>query len=183
MAFLLHHLEERRDFPGDLEARFDVVDFLLKPQGLDQRGVVRLVVAAGDGGLRVEAFDQHAFGVEVGEPVGAGHLPAALFPEPALERAQQRRRGFGVLRALEPPESAAVEAELGRLELVDDAAHAADQAAVAPGRQQPGLGYLERRVLGAVEEVELLADQLRDVAGVAPVQPVRERHPVFQPRP
>ncbi len=176
------HLKQGRHLLRELQARLDVVGFLLKTLRFDQRRIIGLVVAAGDGGQRIEPIDQHALGIEIGEAMRPGHLPAPLGGKPLLQAPQQGAGRLGVLLAFEPAETAALVPQLARLERVDDAAYPAHQLFTAPGQKELGFGDLERRVLGRRKKIDFLPGDLGNVIGIAAVEGVRKIHPLFQIR-
>ena len=143
-----------RDGIGDINLVFHPVSVFPEAQALHMGGIVGIVVDGGHGAQLVEAFYQHAFGIQVGEAQGTLDVRHAPFFAPLLHGAYQ---GFGHLRVIN--EVYPAEAHFLLLPriigfVVDDGGHAAHELAVLVGQEVVGLAKLEGGVLLSVEGVQ-----------------------------
>ncbi len=129
-----------------------------------------MVVIAGDGRQLVETLDQHPLGVEVAEAVRAGHGLQAQLLCPAFGGGEKGGGDLGVVDAVEPAETQVFGAVFLVGGAVVDGGDAAGQFAFLIGHEQLAVRVLEGRVLFPVEDLDLVADQLRHPEGVAFVQ-------------
>jgi len=76
-----------------------------KTKILQKSTVIRLVVAAGNGWLRIETVDEQPFRVEIRKPLRTRDITAVFFDKPFLKMAEQGAGRVAVVNALEPAES------------------------------------------------------------------------------
>ena len=150
---------------AEVEPPHQEVHRLRHPAALDQLGVVGRVPGLEDQRGDVVALDQQAALVVGREVHRADHPLAASLAQPAGRCVEQRVRGLGVVLALEEAEHAVLAALEVVPALVGLGRDPPDDLAVAPGHEVLGLGVVEERVLGAVEEAPAFADERRHPDG------------------
>jgi hypothetical protein len=103
---------------------------------MKQRRVISFVVAAGDGGQRIEPLDQHALRIQIAEAVRTGYFPAALGGKPFFQSSNQGAGHLRIILAFKPSEAPALISQLAGFQRMDDAAHPTHQPFAAPPQQQ-----------------------------------------------
>ena len=141
-----------------------------------------MVVDGGQGAQFVEALDQHALVVHVGEAqrtVDPGH---ASLPGPLLDRAKQQAGHLGVVDEVHPPKTGVGVAPSLYVFAVDDAGNAADDLSVPEGEPVFGLAVLEGGILVGPQRMDLVEDQRRHPVRMVLIQGERESDELLQVR-
>ena len=161
---------------GDLDQVLHPVHVLVVAQALQVVYVIGVIIIGNEHALAVEALDQHALPVQVGEAQRPVHRVAALLPGVVLHRLEQGRGHLRVVDEvhLRKPHAVGVPLFVGPVaQYRPDAAH---DLPVPIGQEGLGLAVLEGRVLLRVPVVQVVRVHRRDELRHVLVQHVHVVH-------
>ena len=115
------------------------VDLLFVTAALDQLLIIAVVVLLLEGGQPVEAVDQQALALEVGESERAADGVDPAFPRPVLGGREEGRRDILIVNRIEAGESGAAPAGLFVVRALDDRRYPSGGLSVLFGEEVSGL--------------------------------------------
>lgn len=157
------------DFVGDGHFVFDPVDVFGVTPALHVSGVVGVVVDCGHSAHFVEAVDEHALVVHVGESHRADHLGHAFGASPGFGGVHQGVVDFGDVDEVDGGEAGFFFSGAFVDLVVDDDGDFADGLTIDTSHEQFGLAEFVCRVFVGHEIVDLIEDERGYEAGVVVV--------------
>ena len=136
--------------------------------------IVGVIVDRGHGAELVEAHDEHALGIEVGEAKRANHGGHALALAPSLNGVEESLCHLYVIHEIYPAKAHVFLAELLVGAIVDDGGHATGELAILISHEILRLAEVKGDVLVTAESVHVIKKQSRGIIGVALVKIVME---------
>ena len=145
---------------------FDPVHFLFKTHPLHMARIIREVVDRSHGSHLVEAFDKHAFVIEVGKSHRTGDFFHPALSTPLLHGIEKLVDHFLVVDKLKPSEPELFLSGLFVVGMVDDCRYGADRLAVAESHERLRLAEIERGIRFRRKRPHIIHYQRRNVAGI-----------------
>ena len=146
---------------------FHPVSFLLKTHTLHVLRIVRIVVNGCHGAELIEAFDQHAFRIEVCEAQRALYVSHSTFFSPFFYRVDQGIGYFRVINEINPAETDILFIPGFISLVVDYGSYAAHYFIVLVSQEILCFTEFKRRILLFIESVEHVVVEIGNGVGVA----------------
>ena len=167
---------------GHKNFAFHPVDLVGVAVVLEVLRIVGKVVDRRHGRELVEAVDEHALRVEVGEAERPHQLRAAVLARPVFGLTQQGAAHFQIVDEIDPSEARRLFVPRAVGLVVDDARHTPHDFPVASRQVEIGFAKFKRRVLFRVVCVEHILEQIGHGVSVVLIEFVVEADELFELR-
>ena len=137
-------------------------------------GIVVVVVYRLHGVELVEAHDEHALGVEVGEAQGAYDRRHALGASPVFGSLEEGFGNFEVVDKIDPSKAEVLLAKLLVGSFVDDGGDTARYLPVLVGEEVGSLAEVEGYIFVRAQRVHFVEEEGRGIVGIAGIEVVME---------
>ena len=161
---------------------FHPVDFVGVAVVLKMLRIVGEIVDRRHGRELVEAINEHALRVEIGETERSHEFGAVMFARPVFGLAQQGTAHFQIVDEINPAEASRLFVPRAVGLVVDDTSHASHDFSVASRQKVFGLAEFEGRVLLRVVGVEHILEQVGHGKSVVLIEFVVEADELFELR-
>ena len=143
-------------------------------------GIVGIIVDGRHRGELVEPFDEHTFGIKIGETHRPDEFVALVFTRPSLSSIEQSAAHLKIIDEIDPSEARAVGIPCPIGFVVDQARHASHNLPISVSQEQFGFAKFVRPVLLGIERVEHILVEIGHRVGVVLVEVVVKTNKGFQ---